>query len=274
MSQLAVRVLSAAVAASVLFSTFFWGGVDGLYALTGVVVALSAFEFANFLIPKKSSRRGSTALFVLTVTGIYISSYFSANYILPAFWFSSLILVMFWLFQIRQESERKRLFRAQCFTILGLFYVGILSALTAQLLRLPNGPGWLITLLSIVFFGDSGAYFAGRFLGNRLLFPLVSPKKTWEGAIGGALSSAFFGGLFGHLFIPGVNLKLLVPIAIFCGAIGQVGDLFESLVKRVAGVKDSGSIMPGHGGMLDRIDGVLFAAPAFYYLVLLLLAPQ
>lgn len=126
---------------------------------------------------------------------------------------------------------------------------------------------WLLYVLGVVWSGDTGAYFAGRAFGRHKLHPKVSPKKTIEGSIGGIFASV--GG--GFLMVAVLDLPLQAwEVAVFSavgGALGQLGDLAESLIKRACGVKDSGTILPGHGGMLDRVDGVIFAFP-FFALVL------
>ena len=127
-----------------------------------------------------------------------------------------------------------------------------------------NGPLWLLTALATVWAADSGAYFAGRALGKRKLAPSISPNKTWEGMAGGMVAGIIVAIGFG--LIAGVALNMiaaLAVVALFTALISVEGDLIESLLKRQAGAKDSGSLIPGHGGVLDRIDGVLAALPAF-----------
>lgn len=124
-----------------------------------------------------------------------------------------------------------------------------------------EGRGALLGLFVIVFAGDTGAYFAGRFFGRHKLYELISPKKTREGAIGGLLASIGAGAVVQTWLLPHLGLPEALALAALCGAVGQVGDLAESLFKRATGTKDSGNLLPGHGGMLDRVDGVLFAAP-------------
>jgi phosphatidate cytidylyltransferase len=128
---------------------------------------------------------------------------------------------------------------------------------------LDQGRGGLLGLFVMVFFGDTGAYFAGRALGRHKLYEMVSPKKTVEGAIGGLLSSALGGWLTALWLLP-MSPGHGVVLGLLCGAVGQVGDLVESLFKRATGTKDSGTLLPGHGGLLDRLDGVLFAAPVVW----------
>ena len=117
---------------------------------------------------------------------------------------------------------------------------------------------------SIAFLGDTGAYFTGRALGRHKLYPALSPKKTWEGAVGGLASSAGAAAIAHFWYLPELPLIPGLILGAAAGAMGQAGDLCESMIKRAHGVKDSGTLLPGHGGMLDRIDALLFAAPVLY----------
>ncbi len=127
------------------------------------------------------------------------------------------------------------------------------------------GPGYVLFLLTLVWSADSGAYFVGRRFGRRKLAPQVSPGKTWEGVAGGATTSALVAIIGGRLLgLPGESLPWFVPLCLVVVVFSIVGDLLESLFKRAAGVKDSGRFLPGHGGVLDRIDSITAAAPAFY----------
>ena len=129
----------------------------------------------------------------------------------------------------------------------------------------PQGALWLIWLLLLVGVADVGAYFTGRAWGRRKLAPRLSPGKTWEGAAGGALLSALVGG--GVLAAWGRLSWFLVGVTLLLIAVGVFGDLLESLLKREAGAKDSGTLLPGHGGVLDRIDSALAALPVFALLL-------
>jgi phosphatidate cytidylyltransferase len=147
------------------------------------------------------------------------------------------------------------------FAITGLWWGGALLATTASLRLLPAGSGWLYLACMLAWGSDTAAYFTGRFLGKHKLYEKVSPKKTWEGAIGGVIFATL--GAFGiraffELPIGTVDLAILAPMA---AILGQVGDLAESMLKRSVGVKDSGTIMPGHGGLFDRVDALIFTGP-------------
>jgi phosphatidate cytidylyltransferase len=125
---------------------------------------------------------------------------------------------------------------------------------------------WILVLLAIVWVGDAAAYYGGRALGRHLLAPKISPKKTVEGAIAGVAGSVI-AGVVGGVWVLGKPWLTMLGISTVTAVVGQIGDLAESVLKRSAGVKDSSSILPGHGGILDRLDSLFFATPIFYWLL-------
>ncbi len=136
--------------------------------------------------------------------------------------------------------------------------------------KLPAGHHWLMFALMVNWIGDTGAYYVGRKFGKHKMAPRVSPGKSWEGAAASAVTGVIFGLIYLPLAIPSTPVWAAGAIALAANAAGQVGDLAESALKRGAGVKDSGTMLPGHGGMLDRLDSSLFAIPVVYTLVMLL----
>jgi phosphatidate cytidylyltransferase len=128
-------------------------------------------------------------------------------------------------------------------------------------------PYWLFIAIALNWVGDSAAYFAGRSLGRHRLAPLISPAKTWEGAVASTAGSVLFGVLFTHFAMPGTPVWMILVVCMLGNAAGQVGDLCESALKRGARMKDSGTMLPGHGGWLDRVDSTMFAVPVAYGLV-------
>jgi phosphatidate cytidylyltransferase len=148
----------------------------------------------------------------------------------------------------------------------GPLFVGAALTLLAVLRRDmgDDGASFVVMTLMFAWFSDTGGYFAGRAFGKNLLYPQVSPKKTVEGALGG-LGGSVLGGLLAHFwYLPSIPLAHVVPLALVAGALGQLGDLGESLIKRSTGVKDSGQIVPGHGGVLDRVDALLVTSAVVY----------
>lgn len=150
--------------------------------------------------------------------------------------------------------------------ILPVAYIGLpLGAIAA--VRATAGREALILLMLTIVISDSAQYYSGRAFGRRPLAPAISPKKTREGAIGGVLFGALFMTVAARWVFPGAPLALMLLVSACITAVGIVGDLFESMLKRGAGVKDSSHLIPGHGGLLDRIDSWLFAGPVYYVFV-------
>jgi phosphatidate cytidylyltransferase len=163
---------------------------------------------------------------------------------------------------------------AHAFALLGALTLGTLPWLVVwDLYALGPSARYLLLLMAIAWCGDTGGYFGGRFLGGRIfgarpMAPVVSPKKTWEGAVAGLLMSILGAFLMNKAFDGGLGgLGAMLLCGFFGGVFEQLGDLFESTVKRFAHVKDSGSLIPGHGGFLDRVDGILFAAPVIWIIL-------
>jgi len=208
---------------------------------------------------------------VLAGTALILSAALGAPYYLAVVLFIAVVLLT-WLHLTRNSHTLSGL----AASILGLVYVGWLAAYLVLLHQQPVIGSGLVTLLIIaVAVSDTGAYFVGKNLGRRKLAPKVSPNKTVEGAIGGTLSAliamaaVFYAQKhFGWEAFPAWDLPRYLVVGLLLSVLGQIGDLAESMMKRDAGVKDSGEIFPGHGGVLDRCDGFLFTAPALYFLVL------
>ena len=149
--------------------------------------------------------------------------------------------------------------------LFGFLYVPLLLGQMILLRNEPHGVAWIFLLLVVVMCGDTGAYYVGSTLGRRKLYPVVSPNKSVEGSIGGLAGSLVGALIASRTFFPELTIVDCCGTALLLGPLGQLGDLFESLLKRSCGVKDSGTIIPGHGGILDRLDSILFAAPAAWW---------
>ncbi len=152
--------------------------------------------------------------------------------------------------------------------IFGVMYVAWPLAHIIPLRGLQSGHDLVFFILIVTWGVDTGAYYTGRHLGRHKLSPRISPGKTVEGAIGGVFACILSALLARRLFLPELSLNNVVLIGIVFGVISQIGDLSESMLKRGAGVKDSGSLLPAHGGILDRVDSVIFTLPLFYYYII------
>ena len=177
------------------------------------------------------------------------------------------------------SAERNGYVIGFVYLIFGPVYIGFFLATAVVLREITSenypelGLSWLLFTLLVVFAVDTGAYAMGRLVGNHAMAPNVSPNKTWEGCIGGVVSAMGAARILGLV----LNLEFLVweqvTIGAVVGVVAQWGDLVESKIKRIANLKDSGSIIPGHGGILDRLDSILLALPAVYYLLVTVFAP-
>jgi len=261
MNSLITRTVSALVALVILGGSFYLWQTAGLKVLILLVVLIGTWELTEVLF---KDTRHALNKFIFFLFSLLIFLLSSAK---PAF--SGLIYSFFLAcFCVASLSLNKRfhdlsqLATYQAKGALGFFYMGLLPGLIVALLDLPRGFFWFLSLLGIVFAGDIGAYLVGILWGRRKILPSISPKKTLEGALGGLCFSLLTGLLLSLFFSP-ISIVAFVGLSFVTGIFAQFGDFFESLLKRVADVKDSGTLMPGHGGVLDRIDGVLFASPIF-----------
>ena len=150
-------------------------------------------------------------------------------------------------------------------SIFGILFFSLFLAYLPMLRDTYDGLNWIITLMAVIWIGDTGAFFVGSKYGKNKLYPVISPNKTIEGSIGGLLFSFVAVLLCKIIFFHSLDFIDCVNIGILGGAVGQAGDLIESMIKRSVSVKDSGAVMPGHGGFFDRFDALIFATPFFYF---------
>lgn len=180
--------------------------------------------------------------------------------------FSVMICLSFYLFS--DPGLRKNVIADTAAVAMGFLYIGLPLSLLVLVDRAPRGNLWIFFLLTVIFLGDTGAFYCGRLLGKHKLYVSVSPGKTWEGAVGGFVVSVLAGIIFSRIFDLHDSVWTVAMISGGIAVAGQVGDLAESMIKRNYGVKDSGTILPGHGGFLDRVDALLFAIPVCYAFVM------
>ena len=217
-------------------------------------------EFYRMALP---SRRGEGR--VAAVAGACaVFSLFAANPMVPLMALTLLVLT-FCLIALFRLKEIPQAAGDAALVLMGFLYVPLLLSHLIMIRMLPHGVPWLFLIMVIVMTGDSAAFYVGSSFGRTKLYPAVSPKKSVEGSLGGLAGSVIGALLSRALFFPELTVVDCIATALLLGVLGQLGDLFESLIKRSCGVKDSGVIFPGHGGILDRLDSILFAGPAAFY---------
>ncbi len=258
------RVISAVLAASLVLALGWFGGKFGLYVVCSVAIILGIREFSRLAFKKDVIPASVTYLFWFTSILFYIAM--TDWYELGLLWFAlaNVLFLSGTLWLCRSKVSNDALLPALAFGTFGMAYCVLLPNFAVQTIKTENGEQWFLFLMIVVFFGDTFAYFGGRFFGKHRLMPEVSPKKTIEGAVSGLIGSALGGTVHAAIVFPFVPWYQFVLFCILCGLAAQSGDLIMSLVKRVARVKDSGHIMPGHGGILDRLDGIFIACPLVY----------
>jgi phosphatidate cytidylyltransferase len=267
MSNLTTRILTAVVGVPVILAILYLGPPLATFILVGLALALAALEFLTFSHPQDRLGRyfgaAVTLGLYLTLVGTGLGRTHPMAIVLACLALPPVIL----LFSLARPGDiPSALLHGSTMALSALYLGGAMACLA--LLRVEGsgsqGPGLVLLALTIAWSGDTGGYFVGRRLKGPKLYPAVSPNKTWSGAIGGLLASVLGVLLIRAAFLHGLPLGRSVVLALVAGALGQAGDLCESILKRSAGVKDSGGLLPGHGGLLDRVDAVLFVAPTIY----------
>ncbi len=255
------RLLTAAVLGPLVFAVLWWGGVSGFALLLSAGVALCLYEYYSMVFPGIFWVR----LFgvVAGLIPVFLSLFYPGPRMLVPGIFSGLFSSAL-LFIVTHERWKEP-HTLWVFFFVGIGYIGFCASHLGLIRFLPLGRQWILFLLIVVFSGDAGAYYVGRALGKRKLCPGVSKGKTVAGAVGGLLANVVAAFLAWFLLLRSMEPWSLLFLAVVLGAVGQVGDLTESILKRGFGVKDSGSLLPGHGGVFDRVDAVLMAAPVLYW---------
>lgn len=243
--------------------------LKGSVLLFGLVLVpalgIGAYEYGRMSLGEDSFQQ-SLFLALLTVLPLLFQIVFPRLGMDDGFVLAFMFLAFWTLATYGQDSDSYGFLARGTF---GLVWVGFMGTHLYLIRCLPEGNIWLLLLTGITAGSDSGAYYVGRAFGKRKLSPLISPKKTVEGAVGGIFSGLLVAAGLAFLLLDTVPWTFVFCSAIVLGIIGICGDLAESVIKRATGTKDSGTILGGHGGILDRADSMLFAAPVLYYLLLI-----
>ena len=270
------RILTAAVAlpiliASIVLPSYFPQTVWLFVIIAAIALAAGLFEF--YSLTKKLELKADAAVAYIGSTVLFLAFLVDAPAKAP-----DLLLLALALFVItvlisqafRFQVDFSKMLTGIGVTILGVLYIAFLGGFLVSTRVGFEGHAYLSTHLLGYFFlvlmgSDTGAYFTGRALGKHKLAPKISPGKTWEGLIGGIVAAAAFAALATFWFFPELPYQYSIPLAVAMAIVGVLGDLAESAIKRGANAKDAASVLPGHGGFLDRLDSLLLNAPILYY---------
>ncbi len=270
------RILTALIAlpiiiASIILPLYLPEAVWLFVAIAGFALAAGLFEF--YSLTKKLELKADAGVGYLGAAALFVGFLFDAPAKAPDLLLATVALIVIGVLitqTFRFQADFSKMLTGVGVTILGVLYVAFLGGfLVATRVGFETSPGLSTHLLGffflVIFGSDTGAYFAGRAFGKHKLAPKISPGKTVEGLIGGIAAAAGFAALSTWWFFPELPYQYSIPLAIVLAIVGVLGDLAESAMKRGAGAKDAASILPGHGGLLDRLDSLLFGAPVLYY---------
>ena len=264
------RILTALIGLPVILAAIHFGGIVYM-VFVGCVILLCLYEYSLVLtMGKKPVHTLSLLFFGALMAAVAILGRLPLKSELPDNLYPFAISVVLCGVLFFEVLTPKRSWERVCNTLAGIFLIPWSLAHLINLRDIPQYGEYLTLFMMItIWVSDTGAYFSGRFFGRHKLNTEVSPKKTWEGAIGGTLLAVGAAALMQHLFLPTfLSVKDALWLGLLVAVVGQVSDLAESVLKRSAGVKDSSTLLPGHGGFLDRFDSYLLLAPLFYYVVL------
>ena len=227
--------------------------------MIAVVIAVAAFEVAQAALPDagRTTHVGAAVLAALLVSFARGLDWFNAGTLVPA-----VGVALYLVLRPGAKPEDQQ----PTWWLVAATYPGVLGAHFVLLRLLPEGATWLLVLLAATFATDTGAYAVGRLLGRHRMAPSISPGKTWEGAAGGLVAGALATVAATRLLEVPPTLLATAAIALALPVVSEVGDLIESAVKRRIGVKDMSRLLPGHGGIMDRLDSLLATGPALYWL--------
>ncbi len=260
MKNFYLRCLSAIIALTLLVGAYIFWNIKGIQIYVTLVCLIATWEYMHLIIDKKQKKNVITGIcFILLCQICLHRADLPYLYILiPSL---SLILIFNELLKSSQKTHQWFIF-AMAF---GVVYLGYIPSLIIEMLKLDIR--LLITLCAIIFVGDTMAYIFGYLWGKKKVLPHLSPQKTWIGSLSGLCGSGLAGYICYFLWYTNLSAMFFISTCIITAFAGQIGDFFESLLKRNARVKNSGYFMPGHGGALDRIDSILFATPIFSWLI-------
>src|SRR4030043_105394 len=237
-----------------------------LFLMVLLATFLGLREFYNLALPQSKQVERYVGIVLGLILSLIIA--YSDVKIVPPF---IVLLLLFLSIIFMGTSENLSSAIANIgITFFGIFYIGFLLSHVSLIRKMGDGRAWVLFLTTTIWAGDIFAFLSGSLFGRHKLYPKISPKKTYEGLGGAIVGTVIVALVFARLFIPNLHSGPCILLAIGLGILGQLGDFTESMLKRCAQVKDSGTLIPGHGGMLDRLDSFLFSAPFLHYSLLYL----
>lgn len=261
------RIVAALAALALVLPVLFLGGQLGAEVLVGVVLVLVLWEYAP--ICDEASRKSVFAVLGPVGAGLYAMAVWATPDWLAIGIIGGMFAVLTWSMLTRDTPEAAA--KTGAMMAFGLIYIPIPLAAIAKVRAMDDGLALVLLVLICTWAADTGAYFAGRFLGKRKLLERISPKKTWAGVWGGVLLAVACAVGMAAAGFPSIDLGHAAIVGGLVSVVGVIGDLIESMFKRASGIKDTGGIMPGHGGLLDRVDSMLFTMPAAWLALRLLI---
>lgn len=262
--MLRARLATAAVAIPLLLALIFWAPVWGFSLVVSALAVLALAEYSRLAFPGQPRERGTTL-----ALGLILIAAAARGPGVDVFAALTLVLMLGLVAIVLGRADFDRGLADLGLTTIGILYVGLLLPHFVWLRRIENGPAWITFVIAVGMAGDTGGYFAGRAFGRHRMIPRVSPGKTVEGAVGILAASLAASGACKLILLRGRSWIEMLGLALVMGVLGQLGDLSESVMKRSFGAKESGWIFPGHGGVLDRIDSLLFPVTFVYYYLLI-----
>lgn len=263
------RLITALIALPVLIASIYFSWLWPLFVTIAVAaMVLGLHEF--WLLAKRREMKPDVAVGFLGAAALFTGFFFDAPGKSPQLLLMTLIVfvIIALAVEMLKGAPFDKMIASVGATVLGVLYVVLLGGHLVALRMLENqqlAAHLLFFFFLIIMGSDTGAYYTGRAFGRHKLAPGVSPGKTWEGAVGGMLASLLMAVAAHYWFFPELSLKAALPLAAVMNVFGVIGDLTESALKRGTGAKDTAQILPGHGGLLDRLDSLLFNAPVIYY---------
>ncbi len=265
--NLQVRIMSALAFIFAVAGIYYFFNITGLMYLSLIAIMLGVNEYGRMFFKEQKT----VLYFFNGLCLIFLTAFFTLS-LSPFIYLALLCIVIFVLFYYRDNVDTQLQFNTISKLLTGFIYTLVLPFFVLKILSVKDiGLSLFVSMLALTFANDVFAYAFGRLFGKKKILPNISPSKTIAGSFGGLFGTCLFSYLLLHHSLNLTGITMAIVIGLLCSLSGQCGDFFASMIKRTAQVKDSGSIMPGHGGVLDRLDGLYLVAPTFYAIYYLFL---